>query len=309
VTSVAVAIPHAGDSELLAECLKALDDSSVVSEVVVTFPRSAGRSREIVKHHAACRAVVTPSLVPFAVATNLAARASTAPYVLFLNDDAAPAPGAVERLADFLDRNPDTGAAAPELHNPDGSYQPSLYRELDLRAAVEELCRPLFQLPGARSLARDPRSDFPKNPLSVGWASAAALLVRRSLYERVDGLSEQYEHGIEDAAFARALRELGAAIVAVPNAVFIHRSGASGFRHEDPERIARALSSGVDGWMYYLRHYRPEHVTPVRAVFLVHALSRLVYFGVKGIVTGRFGRAAAYRRHLGHLLRLPSSGS
>lgn len=179
-TRVAVAIAHAGEAERLAGCLASLRREPPVSEIVVTLPTKAESSRQLVDGDRRCHTVVTPRLLPFAVMTNLAVRASREPYVLLLNDDAEVTDGSVSRLAAYLDTHPATGAVAPLLRNPDGSLQPSLYRDPGFKAALEQLCGPLLTRTLARRFARSPRFDFPARPSTVDWASGAALLVRRA---------------------------------------------------------------------------------------------------------------------------------
>jgi GT2 family glycosyltransferase len=140
----------------------------------------------------------------------------------------------------------------------------------------------------------------------VDWAAAAALLVRRSLFERVGGLDERYPHGMEDAAFCLELRRAGTNVVAVPNAEVIHLKGASGFRHHDRERIALTLSRGVTSWVLYMRTYRPRSAVVVQAIFLLHALIRYSWFATFGRLrdpSGAANRSYAYRRHLQRLGR------
>jgi N-acetylglucosaminyl-diphospho-decaprenol L-rhamnosyltransferase len=304
--SVAVAIPHTGHTENLERCLDALERDPKVAEVAVVLPRNAVDSRLALERRQRCTTIVTPELQSFAVATNKAVAESSAPYVLLLNDDAMVRPGAVCRLASYLDDHPEAGATAPKLLNPDGSLQPSLYHDPTLWAALEELMRPVLPGPLARRIAHNPRPSFPTRPTSVHWAAAAALLVRRSLFQRLGGLDERYPHGMEDAALCLEIRRAGARVVAVPQAEVVHAKGASSFRHPDAAQMGRVLTRGVTSWVLYMRIYRPRHALPVRLIFLLHALMRYTWFSTFGRLRSH-GYAAvqssAYRRHLRTLVR------
>jgi GT2 family glycosyltransferase len=226
---------------------------------------------------------------------------------LLLNDDATVLPGAVSRLAAYLDDHPEAGATAPKLLNADGSLQPSLYRDASLWAALEELVRPLLLGPLRQRFAHNPSPSFPDRPMSVDWAAAAALLVRRSVFEELGGLDERYPHGMEDAAFCLELRRAGMRVIALPDAEVMHLQGASSYRHHDPEQIGRVLSRGVMSWIIYMRTYRPRHALFVRPIFLIHAALRYAWFATVGRLrnpTNAAARSAAYRRHLRTLLRI-----
>lgn len=303
---VAVAIPHAGDAENLERCLDALEHDREVAEVVVVLPEAAATSRVLIDHHPRCVAIVTPDLEPFAIATNRAVAASAAPYVLLLNDDAVVQPGAAQRLATYLAAHPEAGAAAPKLLNRDGTFQPSLYRDPSAWSALEELARPLLHGRIAGRVARNPQPSFPQEPTSVHWAAAAALLVRRTVFDQVGGLDERYPHGMEDAAFCLELRRAGFKVIAFPGAEVIHLKGASGFRHSDRNRMARTLSHGVTSWVLYMRRYHPRSAIFVQVIFLLHAVMRYFWFATFGRLRDPSGaaiRSYAYRRHLGTLAR------
>jgi N-acetylglucosaminyl-diphospho-decaprenol L-rhamnosyltransferase len=57
----------------------------------------------------------------FAGGCNAGAAASAAPRLLFLNPDARPEPGALERLLEAFERHPGAAGFAPRLVSPDGA--------------------------------------------------------------------------------------------------------------------------------------------------------------------------------------------
>ena len=152
MNEVAVAIPHTG-AGAFERCLDALERDPQVAEIAVVLPKDAVSSKSVVESRDRCIAIMTPELESFATATNRAVAATSAPYVLLLNDDATVCPGAVSRLAAYLNDHPEAGAAAPKLLNADGSLQPSLYRDASAWSALEELVRPFLRGPLRRQFA------------------------------------------------------------------------------------------------------------------------------------------------------------
>src|SRR5215217_7554589 len=72
ITSVAVAIPHAGHTESLERCLSALAGEEPVVEAIVVVPEFAAESACLVIERHRRTAIVTSNLEPFAIATNRA---------------------------------------------------------------------------------------------------------------------------------------------------------------------------------------------------------------------------------------------
>src|SRR5207302_5546044 len=66
--------------------------------------------------------------VGFGAAHNQSLRGAPARYLLVLNSDAEPRPGALRALVDDLDAHPRTAVAGPRLRYPDGRVQPSRRR-------------------------------------------------------------------------------------------------------------------------------------------------------------------------------------
>jgi N-acetylglucosaminyl-diphospho-decaprenol L-rhamnosyltransferase len=230
-------------------------------------------------------------------------RATSAPYVLLLNDDTEVRPGAIAELVGPLKDRPQVGATAPRLVYPDLTFQPSIFDDLTIRSALEMLVVPIVSRWPASRLGRVPRRTFPTAPEPVEWVAAAALLVRRTLYDRLGGLDERYPHGIEDAAFCREARRLGYTILAVPSAEVIHHGSPSGLRSQDPRRLAATLTRGVRGWELYFRVYSPGSERWIRPIFALHAATRYVAFATmrwRGPATRN--RAAAYREHARRML-------
>ncbi len=141
--------------------------------------------------------------------------------VLLLNPDAAPRSGAPAALLDALEQFPDAAGIAPRLVG---------------RSGEEQCAWQLRQLPTRTELLRQalfaPGPQGPSSPPAVGTAieqpAAAALLLRRTWWERLGGFDEGFHPAWhEDVDLALRLREAGGEIVYAPGAVFEHGLGGS----------------------------------------------------------------------------------
>ena len=165
----------------------------------------------------------------FAAGTNRAVAASRGRYVFLLNPDCALEPRALTRLHDFLETHSHVAAAAPLLVDESGDSQ----REFQLRrlptlgTLVNESLGigKLFPRSTARYRYRDLDLSEPRR---IEQPAAAALLVRRSVFDEVGPLDERFAPAwFEDVDYCRRLAQQKKEIYVVPGAIVRHFGGAS----------------------------------------------------------------------------------
>lgn len=203
----------------------------------------------------------------FAAGSNAGARAARAPRLLFLNPDARPAPGALERLLDAFARHPEAAGQAPRLVGEDGAPQWG-WQLKPLPSPWALLAHAFFWNP-----TRGPRRE-PAAGSVVEQPAAAALALTRAAFDAVGGFDEGYYPAwFEDVDLARRLAARGLRVVYAPESVFVHRGGGSvpalgygGFLAAYDRNLAR----------YLRRHHGRAWELAFRALVPVGALARLV---------------------------------
>jgi GT2 family glycosyltransferase len=276
------------------------------------MPRACGSSAALVEAESGARAVLTPSLLTFARAVNLAAREASGDLLMILNDDTRVEPGAIERLATALRERETAEIVGPRLVNTDGSAQLSVYADPSWRMAVELFLAPIVHSRFLRSFSRYPYArEFDRVPAGC-WLSGAALMISAAVYEEVGGLDETFLHGLEDTTLCQAVHARGAEIRLVAEAVVVHEGGASGFRNPDQVHgTALSLARGAGGWIHYWRAVRGRsrlETLALRLAFGAYALSRVGWHSGRALLGTPAGRPEArhrarvfvlYLRHLG----------
>lgn len=202
---IAVAIPHYNRYDYLARCLSSLvAQSALISEIVVVDNASADESvARLQAEFPEVRLIANPSNLGFARASNQAIAASTAPFVLLLNNDTEVLPGALEAMLDFARNHPDAGAVGCRLLRSDGSSH------------------------------RLPASIFSKlawdleHPARVPWLVGAALLLRREALDAIGGLDEAFFFYYEDLDLGLRLARAGWRSYYTPGARIVHHEKAS----------------------------------------------------------------------------------
>jgi GT2 family glycosyltransferase len=178
--------------------------------------------------------VVMPRNLGYAAANNAGAAVARAKLLLLLNSDVVPdSPGWLAQLrAPLSDRR--IGAAGPKLLFEDSSIQHAgLFFDQD--ADGTWFNRHYFK--------GFPRGFAPAcRPRTVPGVTGAALLVRRSLFEKLGGITEDYIIGdYEDSDFCLKLRAAGADIAYVPGAELWHFERRSISTHQGYTRTLASL--------------------------------------------------------------------
>jgi len=226
----------------------------------------------------------------FAAGVNRASKLSNGRYVFLLNPDCELKPRALTTLLEFLDANPTAAAAAPLLSGDDGDDQ----REFQLR-----------ELPTLRSLAlevllhrkashHEYRHLDLTRPQRIEQPAAAALLIRRSVFDEVGPLDEQFSPAwFEDVDYCQRLAHAGKEVYVVPAARARHFGGAS-LEH-------MPFADFVDVWYRNMSRYARKWLTPgqaeaVRWTIIAGMLLRCLAASL-GLVHLEVGRGVALRAY------------
>ena len=233
----------------------------------------------------------------FAAATNRAVAATRGRYIFLLNPDCELDPRALTILFDFLESNPQAAAAVPLLSDESGHSQ----REFQLRRI------PTLWTLAAEILAVD--KLFPKNrwtaryryrdldlsaPIRVDQPAAAAMLVRREVFEATGPLDEQFAPAwFEDVDYCRRLAAGRHAIYAVPSAHGHHFGGAS-LEH-------LGFGAFIDCWYRNMWRYGRKWFSPGQAEalrwFIIAGMTLRLLPALAGVAHQEVGRWTALRAY------------
>lgn len=172
----------------------------------------------------------------FAHAANLGAAQATAPYILFLNPDAALTPQALAIATNYLEAHPDTAATGFALQNEAEQWELNSFGPLPTLTT-------LF-------LRRISKQAPPTKPTLVGWISGAALLIRRSVFEKIKGFDSDFFMYWEDVDLCHRIQKSGRKIALLPSAVVLHQRGAS---LSDTAKKTALYDAAAD--KYFRKHY------------------------------------------------------
>ncbi len=238
--SLAIAIVNYRTPELVVDCLQALDEQLDLLPPVrvwVVDNASGDNSQEILtdaRDFAGCqdwlRLLFLQDNGGFAAGNNAALREEFAAreppeFVLLLNSDTVPRPGAVASLLAFMREHPEIGIAGSRLEDSDGTPQRSAFRFHGVLNEFESGLRlGLVSRLLHRHVVAPPVEDAPH---AADWVAGASMIIRREVFDAIGLLDESYFLYFEEVDFCLRARRAGWPTWYVPDSRVVHLVGKS----------------------------------------------------------------------------------
>jgi len=217
--AVSAVIANRNGVEHLRVCLPSLRAQSYANvEIVVVDNASSDDSQRVAEAYGA-KWLPLQKNVGLAPALNKGASAATGECLLFVNNDMRFDERFVESLVQLLLEDASIFAVDGMQYNWDGTEKGHLATWISTRRA-EGLCLEL--VPGL--FLQQSESLY---PVPVLMASAASMMVRRSLFEKLGGFDERLPLSYEDVDICWRAWIHGWKTVYVPEAICWHRVGSS----------------------------------------------------------------------------------
>jgi N-acetylglucosaminyl-diphospho-decaprenol L-rhamnosyltransferase len=265
--TIAIVVVNFNSGPLARACVEraAADLGALDWHAIVIDNASADGSVAALQGLPRTRLIANARNAGFGAAVNQAVRETAAPLLWLLNPDCEVTAGAFAALRETLERHPDCAIAAPRLLNADGSVQASARGEptawTGLFGRHTLLTRFFPSSPIARrNLPAQDLVDAGVESAAVDWVMGAAMLIRRSPFDRVGGFDERYFLYWEDADLCRRLRAIGFSTRYVPRAIVRHPGGASASTRS--ALATRAFHASA--YRYYATHVVPSPWHPAR---------------------------------------------
>jgi len=199
---------------------------SAGSEIIVVDNCSTdGSGRVLQKEFPQTTVIIEAENRGFGFGCNRGAEAAKGKYLFFLNNDTLLSEDSPLILAAYLEKNPAVGACGPKLLNQDGTFQISFGLEPSIlnEWIVKHWQHPRKTGRGAISASLEQRYAGGK----IDWVTAAALMMRKDLFERLNGFDESFFMYFEDAELCKRIREMGYSVVYLNTTSVTHLRGQS----------------------------------------------------------------------------------
>jgi len=240
-------------------CIKSLLENTddVEYEVIVIDDASTDNTRDVLKDIPNIRLIVNKENLGFIQACNIGSGIAKSDYLVFLNNDTKVTKGWLKALLEPAQEDRSVGIVGAKLVYPNGKLQ--------------EAGGIVWSDGSAWNYGRN---DDPEKPeynylREVDYCSGACILVRKDLFDRVDGFDIRYSPAYnEDSDLAFTLRSLGYKTVYQPRAEIIHFEGTtSGTNITEGIKKYQEINRGkfMEKWKTILAN---DHLPPGKDVFL-----------------------------------------
>ena len=239
------------------------------ARIVVVDSASGDQCQELLAHESSIEFLGLTENRGYGAALNAGVRNSSADYLLLLNADLELEADTVRQLQSRLDNLPTLGVVAPRLRSSDGMVQPSCRRFPTHASLFFSRGSPIGWLRGATN--RSYRVPEPSAFTLTDVVAGACWAVRRSVWEQLQGMDEEFFLYAEDTDFCLRAKRAGWLVGYDPTVTVTHRWGASTSqtRRHSHRLHAESLSR------YFRKHYPRRRWANVMVSCLLRAHARL----------------------------------
>lgn len=279
---VSVIILSYNTKALLKSCLTSLyrHIKSITFEVIVVDNASSDQSVEMVKNNfPKVRIIENKQNFGFSKGSNIGATKAKGKFLLFLNSDIELLNDNFDQAIERLEKDKTVGIIGGSLLNREGTQQRSFGNFYNLlNVAVM-----LFGGDKTEMLGR--KVDAAKK---VEWVSGAFFLIKKDLFDKINGLDEHFFMYVEDMELCYRIKKQGYMVIFDPDLKAIHSEQGSSSREFAIVQIYKGIV------YFYKKHKtRPEYVV-VKGLLTIKAIMSLIV----GVSTRNNTLISTYRKAL-----------
>jgi len=223
---VSISIVTYNNDKVIKKCLQNIfqNINNTDFELIIVDNNSSDSTVSIIeKDFKNVRLIKNNRNIGFGAAHNIAIKLRKGKYHLVLNPDIIFTENAVEKLLNFMEKNPDVGLVSPKILFPNGSIQylcrrlPSLFDFIIIRF-MPKFIRKFFQ---ARIDYYEMRETGYNKIMDVLFLTGAFMLIRSSVLDKIGGFDENLFMYFEDIDLCRRIKKISRTVF-YPHTSVIH---------------------------------------------------------------------------------------
>lgn len=283
--AISIVIVNWNTRDILRDCIRSIgEQTSLPHEIIVVDNASTDGSAAMVKgEFPDVTLIANDDNRGFATANNQGLKVATGQKLLLLNPDTIVLDHAIDRMAAWLDSNPDVGCVGCQVLEDETTIQRTSFADPGpVNLALVEFG--LQRLSGRYSfLGRPEYSDWDrKSQRDVDVVSGMFMLLPRKVFDVVGYLDEAFFIYSEEADWCRRIRAAGWRCTFVPEAQILHLDGGS--KSTSQIRSHMHVQMQKSKMIYVRKHYGPLGAFATRGIFVLASLIRGTIFGLKGLI-------------------------
>ncbi len=212
----------------------------------------------------------------FGKACNIAKNISDGEYLLFLNPDIIVQPNSIEYLFENYKKLKTPGILTGVLINKSNEIQYSYNKFPCLNWEFKEA----FSI-GLYSTIKGliDKIKSTEDYFSIDWAHGAVLMIKKSIFEEINGFDEDYFLYYEDVDLQKRLVNSGRKNYLITNSRFFHHERSS--IDPDKPRIVYFHNMHYHKLLYYKKHHKAYKRIILRLLFLISYCLRIFLLPLK----------------------------
>lgn len=279
--STSIIILTYNSSGFVGDLLKSLRTFTKDSEILVIDNASRDKTVELAKETGDAKVFETGENLGFAKGINYGAKKAKGDFLLLVNPDTRFKSGSLSDLTEIFEKDDKVGIVGGKLLNFDGKPEKSAGKFFNFTETLAIILG-LDEAMGVRF--------SPDKIEKVDFVSGGFMMVRRSLFEKLGGLDENFFMYIEDMEFCYRAKKVGFKTIFTPDVVISHAGQGSSNR-------TFAILNIYKGILYFYKKQKNFlEYQIVRAGFFTKAM--LVY------LLGRITNNSYYVQTYGEALKL-----
>ncbi len=159
----------------------------------------------------------------FAKGYNLALSQIDSPYQVLLNSDVKVSPGWLQPLVTAMEEDLNLGVCQPKVR---AFHEPSFFEYAGAAGGMIDVWGYPFCRGRIFDTLEEDKGQY-ETDQEIFWASGAAFMIRRSLYEQLEGLDADYFAHHEEIDLCWRIKRAGYKIKAIPSSVVYHVGGGT----------------------------------------------------------------------------------
>ena len=204
----------------------------------------------------------------YAGAVNVGAKQSKAPFLLISNNDVIYHENVIDSLLNLIQSNENIAVCGPGQEYSSGSWQiasgdlPSLSLAWKHIFFIEQFYNTVRKLLKQAKL-------YKGKSRKVGYVDGAVMLVRKNVFDALNGFDEDFSFYTEEADFCKRVAMAGFDVVSDSSVIVTHfRGGANNFGNLKDENIRDLVLSKV---LYCKKHLSKEEIKKIVRLEKTHS--------------------------------------
>lgn len=259
MADLSVIIVTWNSEEEIADCLNSLIISTnsfagISGEIIIIDNASSDKTIEKIRnvHFKNVKVYKNDNNLGYTKAVNQGIIHSQGKHIFLLNPDTVLKPGVIANLTGFLNINSSYGACSSIMLNDDGSIQHSIRNFPGYWAMFCEFYLMAYIFPKSKLFGSWKMKYFDySHDEDVNQPMAAALMLKRTVLEKIGYMDERFEMFFNDVDLCRRIIKSGLKIRFISNAEIIHKKGVSIYK----DRIKMIKVWNKDCIKYFEKHH------------------------------------------------------